>query len=79
MVTEMKMIWWMCGYTRLDRVRNAVIREKVGVATLEEKMKESRLRWFRHVKRTSINAPVRRCEAINLTHCKKGRGRPKTS
>jgi len=56
MVTEMRMIRWMCSYTRLDRVRNAVIREKVGVAPLEQKIRESRLRWFEHVKKRSVNA-----------------------
>jgi len=43
-VVEMRMNWWMCGYTRLDRLWNVVIREKVGVAPLKEKMRESRLR-----------------------------------
>jgi len=28
MVAEMRMIRWMCGYTRLDRIRNVVIRER---------------------------------------------------
>ena len=49
MVAEMKMIRWMCGYTRRDRIRNVVIRERVGVAPLEEKLRETRLRWFRYV------------------------------
>jgi len=44
MVPEMRMIRWMCRYTRLDRVRNVMIRERVGVAPLEEKMRETRLR-----------------------------------
>jgi len=78
MVAEMRMIWWMCGYTRLDRIRNMVIRERVGVAPLEDKLRETRLRWFGHVKR-SVSAPVRNCEAIELLQCRRGRGRPKTS
>ena len=56
----------MCGYTRLDRIRYVVIREKAVVTPLEEKMRETRLRWFDHVKRRSVNAPVRRCEVINI-------------
>ena len=72
MVVEMRMIRWMCGYTRLDRIRNVVIREQVGVAPLEDKLRETRLRWFGHVKR-------RRCEAIDLSHYRRGRGRPKMS
>jgi len=73
------MIWWMCGYTRQDRIRNIVIRERVGVAPLEEKVRETRLRWFKHVKRRSVDAPVRRCEALDLVHYSRGRGRSKTS
>jgi len=56
----------VCGYTRLDRIRNVVIIEKVRVALIEGKMMESRLRWFGHVRRRSVNEPVRRCEKINV-------------
>ena len=49
-----------------------MIKEEVGVG-LEEKMRESRLIWFGYVKRRSKNTPVRKCEAINLIHCKRGR------
>ena len=79
MVAEMRMIRWMCDYTRLDRTRNVVIRERVRVAPLEDKMRETRLRWFGHVKRRSVSVPVRKCEAIHLLHCRRGRGRPKKS
>jgi len=78
MVAEKRMIRWMCGCTRLDRHRNVVIREKMGVAPIEEKLREIRWRWFRYVKR-SVGASVRSCEEINLQHCKRGRGRPKMS
>ena len=63
-VAEMRMIRWMCGFTRLDRIRNGVIRSLAEVASIEEKMRESRLRWFGQVKRRSVAAPVRRCEMI---------------
>ena len=79
MVAEMRMIRWMCGYTKLDRNRNVVIRERVGVTLLEDKLRETRLRWFGHVKRRSVGALVRRCEAIHLLDCRRGRGRPKMS
>ena len=64
MVAEMRMIRWMCSFTRLDRVRNEVIRSLAGVAPIEEKLRETRLRWFGHVKRRSVAAPMRRCEMI---------------
>ncbi|KAM3382190.1 hypothetical protein P3S68_007763 [Capsicum galapagoense] len=76
-VAEMRMLRWMCGLTRGDRVRNENIREKVGVTPVECKMREARLRWFGHVKRRGMDAPVRRCERLALDGFKRGRGRPK--
>jgi len=78
-VTEMRMLRWMCGYSRLDKIRNGVIRNSVGVAPIDDKLRESRLRWFGHVKRRSMDAPVRRCERINIPEGRRGRGRPKNS
>ena len=63
------MIRWMCGLTRLDRIINVAIREQVGVALLEEELRETRLRRFWHINRRSVNAPVRRYETISLLHC----------
>ena len=48
-VTEMRMLRWICGHTRKDRVRNDDIRERLGVAPIEEKLVQHRLRWFEHV------------------------------
>ena len=79
MVAEMRMIRWMCGYTKMDRIRNVVIKERVGVAPLEEKLRETRLRSFGHIKRRSVDGPVRRCEALYLLHYRGGRERSKTS
>ncbi|PHT32095.1 Developmentally-regulated GTP-binding protein 1 [Capsicum baccatum] len=67
----------MCGMTRGDRVRNETIREKVGVAPVECKLREVRLSWFGHVKRRDMDAPVRRCERLALDGFRRGRGRPK--
>jgi len=55
-----------------------LIREQVGVAPLEKKLRETRLRWFGHIKR-SVDVPVRRCAALDLLHYSRGRERPKTS
>ncbi|XP_070015957.1 uncharacterized protein [Nicotiana sylvestris] len=63
-VAEMRMLRWMCGHTRLDKIRNDDIWRKVGVASVDDKMREARLRWFGHVQRRSIDAPVRRCEQL---------------
>ncbi|VFQ71359.1 unnamed protein product [Cuscuta campestris] len=63
---EMRMLRWMCGKTRLDRISNEVIRRQVGMAPVEDKLWEARLRWFGHVRRRNADAPVRRCERITV-------------
>jgi len=73
------MVRWMCGFMRIDRIRNGVIGDLAKVAPIEEKMRESRVRWFGHVKRRSVAALVRRCEMIDLSSGKRGRGRPNKS
>ncbi|KAL6494119.1 hypothetical protein OROGR_032028 [Orobanche gracilis] len=76
-VAEMRMLRWMCGHTKKDRLRNEVIREKVRVASIEDKMMENRLRWFGHVRRRPVDAPVRRLESWGTINIVKGRGKPK--
>jgi len=39
----MRMIRWMCDHMRLDKIRNEVIRGKIGVVFIEDKMREARL------------------------------------
>nr|XP_009776559.1 PREDICTED: uncharacterized protein LOC104226308 [Nicotiana sylvestris] len=65
-VAETRMLRLMCGHIRFDKIRKEVIRDKVGMASLDEKMREARLRWFEHVKRRSIEAPVRWCERLEV-------------
>ena len=43
-VAEMRMLRWMCGHTRKDKIMNDHIREWVGVAPITEKFVENRLR-----------------------------------
>ena len=58
----MRMIHWICGHMRLDKISNEIIRGKLGVASIEDKIRDVRLRWFGHIRRKSMDAPVRRCE-----------------
>lgn len=34
----------MCGHTKLDRIRNEVVREKVGVSPIDDNIREARLK-----------------------------------
>ncbi|VFQ90818.1 unnamed protein product [Cuscuta campestris] len=76
---EMRMLRWMCGKTRLDRISNEVIRRQVGMVPVEDKLREARLRWFGHVRRRDADALVRRCERITVFGGSRGRGRPKNN
>ena len=71
------MLKWMCGKTRMDKVRNEDIRSLVVVAPIEDKMRENRLRWFDHIGRRPMDALVRRMEKIDIEQCKKLKRRPK--
>ena len=70
------MLRWMCDHTRRDRVRNEDIRDKVGVAPIEEKLIQHRLRWFGHIQRRPPDAPV--CSGVlkRVDNVKRGRDRP---
>ncbi|KAM3386548.1 hypothetical protein ACQJBY_009864 [Aegilops geniculata] len=75
-VAEMRMLRWMCGHTRKDRVRNDDIRDRVGVAPIEEKLVQHRLRWFGHIQRRPPEAPVHSGRLKRVENVKRGRGRP---
>ncbi|KIH48857.1 hypothetical protein ANCDUO_21070 [Ancylostoma duodenale] len=40
----------MAGVTRLDRICNEDIRNRFGVGTISDKLRESRLQWYGHVR-----------------------------
>jgi hypothetical protein len=72
----MCMLRWICGHTRLDRMRNDDIRDRLGVAPIEEKLIQRRWRWFGHVHRRLPKAPVHRGIIRRDNNVKRGRGRP---
>jgi hypothetical protein len=50
-VAEMHMLHWIYGHTRMYRVRNDGTCDHPGVAPIEEKLVQHRLRWFSYVQR----------------------------
>ena len=68
----------MCGHTRLDKIHNEYIRNKVDVVPIDEKMRETHLRWYGHIRRCPLDAPVRRVEhREQLDQIKRERGKSK--
>jgi hypothetical protein len=45
----MRMLQWICGHIKRDQVQNDDIRERLGVAPVEEKLIQHRLRWSGHI------------------------------
>ena len=68
------MLRWIYGHTRRDRVRNDDIRDRLGVAPIEEKLVQHRLSWFGHVQRRPPEASVRSEERQRKTEVDLGRG-----
>jgi hypothetical protein len=73
----MRMLYWICGHTRKNRIRNDDIREKIGVASIQEKLVQHHLRWFDHIQRRPPEAPVRSDILSRPENIRRGRGRPR--
>ncbi|KAI5748064.1 hypothetical protein M8J77_021517 [Diaphorina citri] len=72
----MRMLRWSCGVTRLDRMRNEIIRSKIKVTEISKKIQERRQQCYGHVQRREENyvgTKIARLEEEG----KRGRGRPK--
>jgi hypothetical protein len=76
-VAEMRMLRWIYGHTRKDRIRNDDIRDKLGVTPIQEKLVQHRLRWFGNIQRRPPEAPVRSGILSRHENIRRGRGRPR--
>jgi hypothetical protein len=73
-VAEMRMRW-ICGHTKRDRVRNDDVCERLGVALVEEKLVQHRLRWFGYMQRRPADALIRNGVIRRIGNKKRGKGR----
>ena len=72
-VAEMRMLRWMCGVTKLDKIRNERIR---GTTKVGEITKERRLKWYGNVMRREEHYVGRRAMVMKVQGRRK-RGSPK--
>ena len=75
-VAEMRMLIWMSGVTKLDRIRNERIRGTTKVGEISKKVQESRLKWYGHVLRREDEYVGKRVMAMEVPG-KRRRVRPK--
>ena len=75
-VAEMRMLRWMSGVTKLDRIRNERIRGTTKVGEISKKVQESRLKWYGHVSRREDEYVGKRVMGMEVPG-KRRRGRPK--
>lgn len=59
-ITEIGMLRWTYGVTRLDRVRNKCIKGSLGVTNIAEKMRENKLNWFELLKGRMLKAKIKK-------------------
>ena len=69
------MLRWMCGVTRLDKIRNEKIRGTTEVREISKKVQERRMRWYGHVMRSDEEYVGKRVVGIAVQGSR--RGRPK--
>ena len=76
-VAEMKMLRWMPGVTRRDKVKNEYIRGSLKVIEVSRKVQEARLRWYEHLKQRNEGHMTREAMTMELLG-NRIRGGPKT-
>ena len=74
--TEMRMLRRIKGVTLRDRVKSVDIRKELGVSSIQEKVREMRLRWYGHMQRMEENDNMSAVGDMRVPG-KRPRGRPR--
>ena len=75
-VAEMRMLRWMCGVTKLDKIRNDRMRGTTKVGEITKKVQERRLMWYGNVMIKEEHYVGRRAMVMKVQG-RRMRGRPK--
>ena len=62
----MRMLRWMCGVTRRDKIQNEHIRGTTRVVQASRKTTEKRMKWCGHVRRMKEEHIVRRMIDVDI-------------
>ena len=65
-VADMRILRWMCGVRRLDKIRNERIRGTAEVGEIPDKVQKRRLTWYGHVMRREEHYVGRRVMEIKV-------------
>ena len=65
-VAEMRMPRWMCGVTKVDKIRNERIRGTTKVGEIAKNIQERRLKWYVHVMRREEHSVGRRAMKMKV-------------
>ena len=74
--TEMRMLRRIKGVTLRDRVKSVDTRKELGVSSIQEKVRETRLHWYGHMQRMEEHNEVRAVGDMRVPG-KRPRGRPR--
>ena len=72
----MRMLRWICGVTKLDKIRNESIRGTTKVGENTKKVQEIMLKWYGHVMRRKEHYVGRSAMVMKVQGIRR-RGRPK--
>jgi len=63
---EMRMVRWMCGVKRQDRIPSKGLRERLGLDDIISVLQQNRLQWYGHVLRKENNDWVKKYMAYEV-------------
>ena len=73
-MAKLKMVGWVLGVTKKDKIKNEYVRGTEKIAKLGDKLRGTRLRWYGHVKRREESYVGK---MIEMAISGQRRGRPK--
>src|SRR5206468_10546854 len=61
---ENMMVRWICGVTLKSKISSEELRERLGIESIQDVVRQGRLRWYGHVERKSDEDWVKKCSNL---------------